>query len=300
MEDITVNREPFVKLRPAFKDYLWGGTKLKALYGAADEIVAEAWLLSAHPDGPSVVAEGKYTGMAFADYLKTEGMPESFPVLVKLIDSAQKLSVQVHPDNAYARANENDSGKSEMWLVLEADPDAYLYAGFSRDVTKEEVRRRVEDGTIEEVLNRLPTQAGDMIYIPAGTVHAIGSGNLILEVQQSSNATLPIVRLQAPRGGRQSPSPACGQGAGRARLPKSRSRYADARQAEPAMPLFYRGTAHGGRRFHPADAGRALRRRCVHRRRRHTQTPGACKPPCVAATAYTCRRAHPPRNSRAT
>ncbi|MBN1777114.1 MAG: class I mannose-6-phosphate isomerase [Clostridiales bacterium] len=184
-----MSREPFVKLKPAFKDYLWGGKKLKALYGAKDKIVAEAWLVSAHPDGPSVVAEGKFEGMPFPDYLKADGAQGNFPVLIKFIDSAQKLSVQVHPDDAYARLHENDSGKSEMWIVLEADAGAYLYVGFNRDVTKEEVRRRVEDGTIEEVLGKVPTHAGDIVNIPAGTVHAIGAGNLILEVQQSSNAT---------------------------------------------------------------------------------------------------------------
>lgn len=184
-----MNREPFVKLKPVFKDYLWGGEKLKTLYGVDDAVVAEAWLLSAHPDGPSVVAEGRYEGLPFPQYLLAEEGQSAFPVLIKLIDSAQKLSVQVHPDNEYARIHENDNGKSELWMVLEADKDAYLYVGFSRDIQKDELRSRIEDGTVEEVLNKIPTRAGDMIYIPAGTVHAIGEGNLILEVQQSSNAT---------------------------------------------------------------------------------------------------------------
>ncbi len=189
MEGTELDREPFVKLKPVFKDYLWGGAKLKALYGAPEPCVAEAWLLSAHPDGPSVIAEGRFAGMPFPEYLAKEGADGAFPILVKLIDSAQKLSVQVHPGDAYARIHENDNGKSEMWIVLESDPGAFLYAGFNRGVTREEVRRRVLDGTIEEVLNKIPTHAGDMVYIPAGTVHAIGAGNLILEVQQSSNAT---------------------------------------------------------------------------------------------------------------
>ena len=193
-----MNREPFVKLLPVFKDYLWGGTKLKSLYGARETIVAEAWLLSAHPDGESVIAEGRYEGLTLREYLKTEDKKEGeekkgdevpFPILIKLIDAARTLSVQVHPDDDYARVHENDSGKNEMWLLLEAEPDAYLYAGFNRDVTQEEIRRRVQDGTIEDVLHKIPTHAGDEVFIPAGTVHAIGAGNLILEVQQSSNAT---------------------------------------------------------------------------------------------------------------
>ncbi|MFH1512388.1 MAG: type I phosphomannose isomerase catalytic subunit [Bacillota bacterium] len=184
-----MSQEPFVKLKPVFKDYLWGGAKLKALYGAPEQRVAEAWLLSVHPDGPSVIADGGFTGMPFPEYLAMEGAGGAFPILIKLIDSAQKLSVQVHPGDAYAKIHENGSGKSEMWIVLESEPGAYLYVGFNRNVTREEVRRRVLEGTIEEVLNKIPTHAGDMVYIPAGTVHAIGAGNLILEVQQSSNAT---------------------------------------------------------------------------------------------------------------
>lgn len=184
-----MHQEPFVKLRPVFKDYLWGGEKLKALYGAKEARVAEAWLLSAHPDGESVIAEGEHRGMPFSAYLQQAGWQARFPLLIKFIDSAQKLSVQVHPGDEYARIHENDSGKNEMWLILESKPGAYLYVGFSRDVDKAEIRQRIADGTIEEVLNKVPTHPGDRIYIPAGTVHAIGEGNLILEIQQSSNAT---------------------------------------------------------------------------------------------------------------
>lgn len=187
-----MNREPFVKLAPVFKPYLWGGKKLKAIYGADVTPVAEAWLLSAHPDGESVIAEGKYEGLTLRKYLKIEEKKEGeapFPILIKLIAAAQTLSVQVHPGDAYACLHENDGGKNELWTVLESDPGAYLYVGFNRDVTREEVRRRVQDGTIEDILNKIPTHAGDAAYIPAGTVHAIGAGNLILEVQQSSNAT---------------------------------------------------------------------------------------------------------------
>ncbi len=184
-----MNREPFVKLSPVFKDYLWGGETLKTLYNAKDERVAEAWLVSVHPDGPSVIAEGRYAGMPFPEYLQTEGSQGDFPVLIKLIDSAQKLSVQVHPDDAYARVHENDHGKNEMWMIVAAEETAYLYIGFNRDISKAELRSRIADGTVEEVLRKVPTHAGDIYYIPAGTVHAIGEGNLILEVQQSSNAT---------------------------------------------------------------------------------------------------------------
>jgi len=181
--------EPFLKLNPVFKDYLWGGEKLKQLYSAAQEIVAEAWLLSVHPDGQSVIAGGTHQGQTLAACLQAAGGNAELPILVKLIDAKKTLSVQVHPDDAYARAHENDSGKNEMWYVLDSEPGAFLYVGFNRDVSKEEIRQRVTDGTIEEVLHKIPTHPGDAVFIPAGTVHAIGAGNLILEIQQSSNAT---------------------------------------------------------------------------------------------------------------
>ncbi len=190
--------EPFIRLSPVFKDYLWGGKRLKPLCGAGGGQAAEAWLLSAHPDGESTIAEGNFQGTAFSQYLRARGQTGPFPILVKLIDAAQTLSVQVHPGDAYARVHENDNGKNELWLVLESAPGAYLYVGFQRDVTREEVARRVTDGTIEEVLHKVPTHAGDAVFIPAGTVHAIGAGNLILEIQQSSNATYRLYDYKRP------------------------------------------------------------------------------------------------------
>ena len=179
-----------------FKEYLWGGKRLKPLYGAGDASAAEAWLLSAHPDGESTIADGPCKGMAFSDYLRAENETAPFPILVKLIDAAQTLSVQVHPDDAYARAHEGDNGKNELWIVLESEPGAYLYVGFRQEITRAEVARRIADGTIEDVLQKVLTHAGDSIFIPAGTVHAIGAGNLILEIQQSSNATYRLYDYQ--------------------------------------------------------------------------------------------------------
>lgn len=192
--------EPMVKLRPAFKDYLWGGTKLREIYGknCDYDIIAESWELSAHPDGPSIVASGRHKGMRFDKYLDTVGWEvlgwkcnplQSFPLLVKFIDAKGDLSVQVHPNDDYALEHENQYGKNEMWYVIDAEPGAGLYVGFDRDVTREEVEQRVKDNTIMEVLNFYPTRPGDVFFIPAGTVHAIGAGNLICEIQQSSNCT---------------------------------------------------------------------------------------------------------------
>lgn len=172
---------PFVKLIPVFKDYIWGGTKLKDIYDAPGTRVAEAWILSAHPDGQSLLEDGT----PFCEYIHND----TFPILIKMIDAREKLSVQVHPDDTFARKYENDSGKNEMWIVLDSEPGAFLYVGFNRGVDAREVRKRVENGTIEEVLNKVPTHTGDAFFMPVGTVHAIGPGNLILEVQQSSNVT---------------------------------------------------------------------------------------------------------------
>ncbi len=193
-------REPFVKLLPAYKDYLWGGTKLRDIYHMKCDydVIAEAWMMSAHMAGQSIIASGRYKGLHFGDYMKGVGKEalgwkcsplQNFPLLVKFIDARQNLSVQVHPNDDYALERENDYGKNEMWYVMDCEPGAGLYVGFNRDVTKEEVRARIQDNTIEEILNYYPTKPGDVYFIPAGTVHAICGGNLICEIQQSSNCT---------------------------------------------------------------------------------------------------------------
>ncbi|EWM54098.1 type I phosphomannose isomerase catalytic subunit [Ruminococcus flavefaciens] len=192
--------DPIVKLFPAFKDYLWGGTKLRDIYEKPCDfdIIAESWELSAHPDGTSVVASGQYKGTLFTEYLEKIGLSalgtkydanKEFPLLIKLIDAKQNLSVQVHPDDAYALQHENGYGKTEMWYVIDAEPNAGLYVGFNRDVSREEVAQRIKDNTIVDVLDFNLTKPGDVFFIPAGTVHAIGAGNLICEIQQSSNST---------------------------------------------------------------------------------------------------------------
>ena len=192
--------DPMIKLTPALKDYLWGGNQLKDRYGIESDldIVAEAWELSAHQDGESIVATGRHKGLSFSKYIETVGKDvlgwkssplQSFPMLVKFIDAKGNLSIQVHPDDDYALEHENQYGKNEMWYVVDAKEGSGLYVGFNRDVDKDEVRRRVHNNTITEVLNFYPTKPGDIFFIPAGTVHAICEGNLICEIQQSSNCT---------------------------------------------------------------------------------------------------------------
>ena len=193
-------QEPMIKLSPAFKDYLWGGTKLRDIYHKPCDydIIAESWELSAHEAGQSIVATGKHKGEKFGDYLEAVGKDDlgwkcsplqAFPLLIKFIDAKGNLSVQVHPDDDYALEKENQYGKNEMWYVIDSEPGSGLYVGFNRDVSREEVEERVKNNTIMDVLNFYPTKPGDVFFIPAGTVHAIGAGNLICEIQQSSNCT---------------------------------------------------------------------------------------------------------------
>ena len=191
-----------LKLPPACKDYLWGGTKLITDYGKRYDgaRLAETWELSGHPDGPSVLASGPDAGKSLADYLAAHpgALGEhgrkfaELPVLIKLIDAAKDLSIQVHPDDAYARAHEGQNGKTEMWYVLSAEPDACLYCGFSRDISRDELKRRIADNALPEVLRRVNVKAGDTVFIPAGTIHAICRGIVVAEVQQSSNVTYRV------------------------------------------------------------------------------------------------------------
>ena len=191
------------RLKPSYKDYLWGGNRLVDLFhkDSPYEITAESWELSAHPDGQSRIYGGGIVGMPFGDFIKENGSKvcgwksttfERFPILIKFIDATNALSVQVHPHDDYAFVNEYEFGKNEMWYVMDAKPGAFLYCGFSREITKEELRQRIEDNTVVEVLNKIEVQKGDVIFIPAGTIHAIGEGLLICEIQQNSNSTYRV------------------------------------------------------------------------------------------------------------
>ncbi|MBP5180218.1 MAG: cupin domain-containing protein [Clostridiales bacterium] len=198
--ELGVKVDPILKLRPTFKEYIWGGSRLKTDFGMVTDMdkIAEAWVLSAHPDGQTRVINGRHRGMYLGKYIETVGKAtlgwkcsslRAFPLLVKLIDASSDLSVQVHPDDDYALENESSYGKNEMWYVIDSAPGSGLYVGFKRDVTRQEVEASVKDGTITDLLNFVPTKKGDVFFIPSGTVHAIGAGNLICEVQQSSNCT---------------------------------------------------------------------------------------------------------------
>ena len=212
------------KIHPACKQYLWGGEKLIREYGISspNTPLAEAWVLSAHPDGDSRISfsegelcsEGKESsegesfseeessseGESFAEYLKCH--PEAvgsfgkafpfFPTLIKLIDAKKALSIQVHPDDSFALSREGQYGKTEMWIVLEREEGAFLYFGFQKDYTEEEIRRAIEEDNFPSLLCKVMVEPGDVFFIPAGTVHAIGAGILLAEVQQNSNLTYRV------------------------------------------------------------------------------------------------------------
>lgn len=193
---------PF-KLSPAFKDYLWGGTRLRDEFGknCGFDKVAESWELSCHKDGPSTVADGPYAGLTLAEYIQEAGPGvlgtrcekfKDFPILIKLIDAKDNLSVQVHPDDSYALRVEGEYGKTEMWYVVDCDPGASLIYGFKKEISREEFRRRIEENTLLEVVNRVPVHKGDTFFIQSGTLHAIGGGILIAEIQQNSNTTYRV------------------------------------------------------------------------------------------------------------
>ncbi|MGI6270474.1 MAG: type I phosphomannose isomerase catalytic subunit [Candidatus Howiella sp.] len=192
-----------LKLKPAIKDNLWGGTRLKTDYGMQSDLerLAEAWVLSCHKDGPSVVESGAYAGLTLPeaiekmgkDCLGTKGSAFAFfPILIKLIDAKDDLSIQVHPSDDYALEVEHEFGKTEMWYVVDCDPGAYLYYGFNRVIDKEEFARRIADNTLPEVLNKVEVHKGDCFFIASGTIHAIGGGILIAEIQQNSNTTYRV------------------------------------------------------------------------------------------------------------
>ena len=190
-------------MKPAFKDYIWGGTRLRDDFGKDCDFdkVAESWELSCHKDGNSVIANGEFAGMSLSEYIEKQGKAvlgtncarfENFPVLIKLIDAQDNLSVQVHPDNEDAQRVEGEYGKTEMWYVVDADEGATLLYGFKHEISKEEFRERIENNTLLEVTNAVPVKKGDVFFIRSGTLHAIGKGILIAEIQQNSNTTYRI------------------------------------------------------------------------------------------------------------
>ena len=190
-------------LKAPLKDYLWGGRRLIDEFGfeTDKEKAAEGWMLSCHKDGNSVVRNGEFAGQTLQQVVETWGKKALgkksadftyFPILIKLIDAKDRLSVQVHPNDEYALAKEGEYGKTEMWYVVDCDDDAQLIYGFNQDITKGEFLERINSNNLSPVCNYVPVKKGDVFFIDAGTMHAIGKGILIAEVQQNSNTTYRV------------------------------------------------------------------------------------------------------------
>ncbi|KHD46327.1 mannose-6-phosphate isomerase, class I [Streptococcus hongkongensis] len=190
--------EPFF-LNASMHDKIWGGTKLRDIfnYDIPTETTGEYWAISAHPNGVSTIANGKFKGQGL-DRVYSEnpdlfGNPTEkvFPLLTKILDANDWLSVQVHPDDAYGLEHEGELGKTECWYIISADPGSEIIYGHNAK-SKEELAQLIEAGDWENLLTRIPVQAGDFFYVPSGTMHAIGNGILILETQQSSDTTYRV------------------------------------------------------------------------------------------------------------
>jgi mannose-6-phosphate isomerase len=209
----TMNTKLYpILLTPVYKDYIWGGTSIPSRFSREPQpgLCAESWELCDHVDGMSIVSNGPLEGTSLHDLLLEMGSdlvgtesktdkpalhsPEGgggFPILVKIIDAAQKLSVQVHPNDETAPLVEGEA-KSEMWYILDGAPDARFYAGLVAGATPETLDAALEDGTVQDLLKSHPATSGNLAYIRGGCVHAIGEGCLILEVQQNSNTTYRV------------------------------------------------------------------------------------------------------------
>jgi mannose-6-phosphate isomerase len=194
--------------KPTLKHYLWGGRNLEKLGRNLPEgkQVAESWEIASHADGMTLIRNGHYAGKTLPELLGILGTDlvgyryqsdlerGIFPLMVKLLDAEQRLSVQVHPDDAYARVHEgqNELGKAEMWVILSAKPGAGIVYGFSKETTPESLRQAIGSGMIDPLMNFIPVQAGDHICVPPGTLHAILEGVLLVEIQQNSNTTYRV------------------------------------------------------------------------------------------------------------
>ena len=187
-------------LSPVFKDYIWGGNRLKTDFGFENDLekTAEAWVLSCHKDGENTIGNGIHKGKLLSEVLTPEMLGTNgskfdfFPILIKLIDAKNNLSLQVHPDNEYALKNENEYGKTECWYILDCEKDSELIYGFKEDISSEEFRQSIENDTVLDKVNHVKVKKGDFFFIDSGTLHAIGKGILLAEIQQNSNTTYRI------------------------------------------------------------------------------------------------------------
>lgn len=185
-------------LQPVFQERIWGGTQLKKFnYDIPFDNTGECWAISAHPNGPNVITNGAYQGYTLAQVweqasaLFGDNRQQYFPLLTKILDANDKLSVQVHPDDHYAQKYEVENGKTECWYILDAEPDAEIIYGVNAQ-NQDELNQMLDQGDFETLFHHIKVEKGDFFYVPSGTVHAIGKGIMILETQQSSDTTYRI------------------------------------------------------------------------------------------------------------
>ncbi len=191
-----------IKLEPVFKEIVWGGDRLKSDFGYEADLnnIAEAWVLTARSEGDNIIKNGELTGSSFTEYVKSHKEVlgrkgekyDEFPLLIKFIDANKDLSVQVHPDDEYAALHENSYGKTEAWYILDCEEGAELIYGFNKKITSEEFRDSIQNNTFLNYVNKVKVKKGDVFFIKSGTLHAIGGGILLAEVQQSCNTTYRV------------------------------------------------------------------------------------------------------------
>lgn len=202
---MSIQRLYPLTFEPLLKEIIWGGQDIRPFKGLEpnDQTIGESWEISHVDDNYSVVAEGALQGQTLDELISTYGdrlvgqsvrarVGDRFPLLIKFIDARQNLSIQVHPDDELGMKRHNSFGKTEMWYVVKAAPEARLYSGFALQSSPEDYVRRIEEGTIMEALQEYHVEAGDVFFLPAGRVHAIGAGCFVAEIQQTSNITYRI------------------------------------------------------------------------------------------------------------
>jgi mannose-6-phosphate isomerase len=189
--------------QPIFKERVWGGRNIERLYGKplpSEKLIGESWEISDRPEAESVIANGPLAGNSIRWVMEKHGSMllgrpvapgERFPLLVKILDAQEKLSVQVHPPPMQA-GRLGGEPKTEMWHIVDATPEAELYAGLKHGVTRETFEQMLKAGTVAGCLHRIPVKAGDVIFLPSGRVHAIGAGNVLFEIQENSDTTYRV------------------------------------------------------------------------------------------------------------
>ena len=190
-----------IKLKPEFKEIIWGGNRLKNEYNKVSSLnnIAESWELTVRPDGMNTIDGGEFDGMTIEEYINKNGFSvvtnkemDRFPLLIKFIDAEDNLSIQVHPDDEYGMKTANSLGKTEMWYIIDAKPGAKLVYGLKEGCSVDMLREAIDNNTVEDMLNYVPVKKGDVFFIPSGLVHAIGAGILLAEIQQNSNITYRV------------------------------------------------------------------------------------------------------------